>query len=702
MNYYNLRSILASRKRPLTLAAPSASFSVAGPQAKPYIEPAFDKVIFETEKPTILLVSAVGATGKTALAQQLSRDLQLPLLDLAKHKPVGDNTLTGLLTHAFEVKDISAVLAGIASGEYGVIIDGIDEGRSKTTEKAFDAFLDDVVKLSGPGSPTTFLLLGRTQILDDCFDYLSAKGTPTGLVTILPFTVTEAKKYVDTYTSGPTSAYAAQYATARDRILEKLGRVFAGGDSNKMDDFLSFIGYPPVLDAIVTLLTQEKNFHKLLNDLETDEGQNVEISLLNRIAQYVLLRERESKVIPNILEPLLEGTPNTLRQYALSRAFSVEEQSVRLVAHCLGRQAVLNPLRETVLDEQYEARVATWFPEHPFLSGRQFRNAVFEALALATLVASRSSQNLQLVDEYLRSHKHSYHFVYMLDILSSDHRIPVAALGPLFTAAMEFQSVRSLVELRVDGPDWDGESLDENTTGEIEIGIEILLGEEKAESQVFEFRAEITAGSRLVFGPRLSGTFVSVPCSVQLGGAQELEIVAPVDISARAVSLDARALILRPPHHAREIQVEVIIEATGLSSSLETITTNGVTLIFALESLDGVSYPVIQHTQQTETPPNDPLFRQKYFRLKRILMEFRSHSKGALARYKHKIEHERVLKNAVGQAVLDRLVRDGILSLRGRFYYLDPDKLSTNVGVSWHDLRRGRIPKSLGDYIRSI
>jgi hypothetical protein len=53
----------------------------------------------------VILISAVGATGKTALAEQLSRETRLPILDLGKHKPVGDNTLTGLLTTAYDVKD---------------------------------------------------------------------------------------------------------------------------------------------------------------------------------------------------------------------------------------------------------------------------------------------------------------------------------------------------------------------------------------------------------------------------------------------------------------------------------------------------------------------------------------------------------------------------------------------------------------------
>jgi hypothetical protein len=702
MNYYNLKSILSARKQIFHVCNPSPSFATAGGEAKPYIEPTFQKVVFEAEKPTIILVSAVGATGKTALAEQLSRDLQLPLLDLAKHKPVGDNTLTGILTHAFDVKDLTNVFAGLAAGEYGVIIDGIDEGRSKTTEKAFEAFLDDIVTLCKATSPTTFLLLGRTQILDDCWYYLAESGIPTALVTILPFTVAEAKQYIDTFTTGAKGPYAVQYRSARDSILEKLGRVFAGDASQKPEAFLSFIGYPPVLDAIVTLLTDEENYHKVLKDLEAQDGQNVEVSLLNRIAQYVLLRERDSKVNPNILQPLLKNVPDSLRQHVLAEAFSVEEQCVRLVAHCLGRQLMLGRLSEAVLDEKYEEGLATWLPEHPFLSGRQFRNAVFEALALATLIVSRTEDNFQLLDEYLRSHKPSYHLVYMLDIASKDHCIPLEALGPLFTAAMEFRSVRSLVELRVDGPDWDSDAYAETATGEIEIGIEIILGEEKNDSQAFEFQAEITSDSHLVFGSRLGGAFISVPCSVQFRAAQELELAAPVEITAKSVSLEAKELILRSSHHSKSSQEEVFVEAGRLDAHLETITTNGVPLVFSLADSSGVSYPTIQYTQKATKPQGDPLFQQKYFRLKRILMAFRSHSKGALARYRYKIEHQRVLKNETGQAVLNKLVNDGILQLRGSFYYLDPEKLGSKIGVSWQDLRKGSIPEPLEKYIGTI
>ena len=82
----------------------------------PYIEPSFSKMEFPKEKPSILLVSAVGASGKTTAAHALSFDIQLPILDLAKHKAVGDNTLTGILTTAYSVDKIGAVLERSSQG----------------------------------------------------------------------------------------------------------------------------------------------------------------------------------------------------------------------------------------------------------------------------------------------------------------------------------------------------------------------------------------------------------------------------------------------------------------------------------------------------------------------------------------------------------------------------------------------------------
>ena len=272
IQYYNVKSIFSSNKNPIEIKSQSTSFYIADQLNRPYIEPNFKKIVFDDEKPTLLLVSAIGATGKTTLAEKLSADTSLPILDLSKHQPVAANTLTGILTESFDLSNIGDVLKGLAVGRFGVIIDGIDEGRSKTTEKGFEAFLDDIAKLCNGATCTTFILLGRTQILDDCWFYLTEKGISTALITILPFTTEGAKQYIDSFTQMQHSQYAEQYCEARNKIMEKLTKQFIGDLKAQEEEFMSFIGYPPVLDAIVTLLTQEHNYHKLISRILNDES----------------------------------------------------------------------------------------------------------------------------------------------------------------------------------------------------------------------------------------------------------------------------------------------------------------------------------------------------------------------------------------------------------------------------------------------
>src|SRR5260370_37112973 len=119
MNFHNFQSIIGSQKRTFEMKAATDSFAIAPARKDPYIEPSFAKSDFDVEKPNVLLISSVGATGKSTLAQVLSNRLNLPLLSLGRHKPVGDNTLTGLLTTSFPVDQLSAIFKSIDSGEYG-------------------------------------------------------------------------------------------------------------------------------------------------------------------------------------------------------------------------------------------------------------------------------------------------------------------------------------------------------------------------------------------------------------------------------------------------------------------------------------------------------------------------------------------------------------------------------------------------------
>lgn len=190
--------------------------SLSRRRVSPYIEPRFSKIEFPEEKPSILLVSAVGASGKTTTAHALSFDTQLPVLDLAKHKPVGDNTLTGILTTAYPITKVGQVLEGFRSGTQGIIIDGIDEGRSKTTEQGFEAFLDDLIERSKGSSSTAIVVFGRGQVLLATWCYLTDKGADVAMMQIDPFDLDQAKEYIDSQATASVGQ-----ATGQQQIYAK-------------------------------------------------------------------------------------------------------------------------------------------------------------------------------------------------------------------------------------------------------------------------------------------------------------------------------------------------------------------------------------------------------------------------------------------------------------------------------------------------
>jgi len=89
-------------------------------------------------------------------------------------------------------------------------------------------------------------------------------------------------------------------------------------------------------------------------------------------------------------------------------------------------------------------------------------------------------------------------------------------------------------------------------------------------------------------------------------------------------------------------------------------------------------------------------------RLRKILTHFRSHSKGAMAKYRDKIENERVAGNPIGEAVLNRLLHDGVLILKDPMYFIQTDQVGQLLGISWPELRKGDISDKLLQYLRSI
>ena len=97
MKFYNLESIVASQKVTYDMRMPTDSFYIAPPRSTSYIKPdIFKDPVRDREAPSSFSFRQSGPPAKSALAHVLSNSTRLPLLELGKHKPVGDNTAHGI------------------------------------------------------------------------------------------------------------------------------------------------------------------------------------------------------------------------------------------------------------------------------------------------------------------------------------------------------------------------------------------------------------------------------------------------------------------------------------------------------------------------------------------------------------------------------------------------------------------------------
>ena len=224
-----------------------------------YVEPDFS-IIPEIsncnlEEAQVILISAVGATGKSELTKRLSYSLKIPVVDLGQTKVVGGNSLTGLIFQYLQPLEGGQWLEDIQNGKTCMVIDALDEGYQKTNTQGFFDFLDDV---SGKVSKEdcSFIMLGRTNAVELASLYLDGQGIKVAVLQIEPFSLEKAKEFIDKKVFNSSCfQHLKSYEETRDYVLESLGDFFRANESGYEDQSNRFIGYAPVLLAISELLS---------------------------------------------------------------------------------------------------------------------------------------------------------------------------------------------------------------------------------------------------------------------------------------------------------------------------------------------------------------------------------------------------------------------------------------------------------------
>lgn len=634
---------------------------------------------------TVWLIGAPGAVGKSTLAKEIAAATGAIYLDLAQAATVAGNYMVGGLVY-------TNLLGAWTGGQVAILIDALDEARLRVTQSGFEAFLADVAAVSKMGKYPV-IILGRVGIIEEAWAILNElQGLDAPIFDIELFQQDEAQRFVLARLNKLSKAgnavtgereypdlahaldvHASVYANAIQKVVVGLQEL-------STHDVNRFVGYAPVLDAVAKVIASQTNPSRIGDEMR----RVLEGEVLLRLSSEVLKRET-GKLTAQVANTM-PGLPVGL--------YEPEEQLERLACHLLKLPPPAVPAQLTQHQvAAYEQAVQAMLPQHPFLdgSGRAPSSAVFAAAIVAAALSNARVDLVKAAEGYASSAQHTpnpFLFDFYLHSATAHTSMPAEHIGLVFESVLAKSKPGDTVRLNVEGTDTDV------------LSVEITIDRVDQETTRFECIAPNSGTIRL--GRRVAGVAIDADeTAVELGAGDQLELIGPVSISARSLELRCDQMVIKADSQALDGDT-VTLEAAELLANpaiAAPVVRQGARLQVAWPN--SASYPWTTFTGpsiQEEDPRTSDALRA----LRRLTMAFRSHSKGQLARFKDKIEHARMLKGPVGSAVLDKLLRDGVIRLEGAMYYLDPDKLGTVVGTSFLEVKMKNYANKTKQYVQQL
>lgn len=353
---------------PQARAVPSASleeFRVAE-HAGAFVEPMMSRYEF-ADAPQVTFISARGATGKSAMAAELSRRLGAPLWSLGRDKAVSGDALTARLSAFLAVVD---PLTEASNGRVPlVIIDAMDEARLRVTGVSWDEFMASLAQYATAG--VHLVILGRKRTIEDVWYSLAEGIENISWYEISHFNESQQREYVDLRALRGAAAPSEAYLAAKTAVLAQLN----GATDSALDE--AFAGYAPVLDAVAALLTPGANYQAVINDFQSSTIAGTRLKILRRILEALLGRE-QSKV-----ELLAQDLG-----VSAADAYSPEEQLKWLAAELLGGPEPTLGWCPEAKRAEYAERIVQFLLDHPFRESQAWASPVFSSYVAATQMDS--------------------------------------------------------------------------------------------------------------------------------------------------------------------------------------------------------------------------------------------------------------------------------------------------------------------------
>lgn len=377
----------------------------------------------------------------------------------------------------------------------------------------------------------------------------------------------------------------------------------------------------------------------------------------------------------------------------INALYDEREQLARLACFRFGAKKPTLPAMSAGDAQVYGSALETWVVEHPFLSGSKGASAVFDAMIVSTAL-NDPVLGMMAVDQELGKGAAANPFIAEFFIKEDElapQTIRPELVGLIYNSLRAQLSIGQSASLSLDAVEASDEL--ERLAVDVEIAIEHSDG---TPSRTLKMLSDQVGVFRL--GPHVDDVDVSLSDgTVELGAGDELVLIAPVSIQCQRLRLNSPKVVVEGAGSADEASVALEAEEFDGAAVASVPVVRGA-------SLSAVWPNVKQHpwtafaSEPTEVA--DPGVGEGLRRLRKFIIAFRSHSKGALKRYRAKLDHARMTKGS-GKTILNNLIKDGILSIDGTMYVLNPDLLAEKAGANYGAAMSQTYSGATVDYVKA-
>ena len=679
---YNIHDYLAERKKGIVMTLDSILSVIKGDKSNVLLPAAHKSVSLITDEPfyvgthfnqihsnldpRFILVSAPGATGKSAFGKYIAYLRNALYWNLAEIN-IGDGTFQGTLYKALGVSKISGYAQDLQNGNATLVIDAFDEAEIISGRKNVETFISEANEFLDEATIPSIVLLSRTETAQNIAVFFRNNRIPYIHYEIGYFPETKAREFVLKSAANRKSITPAVEACV-DQYFNQVQTLV-----HDKEIVARFLGYAPVLEAIAAHITEISNTARLLSELR--EGAN-EVSLIQKIMDNLL--EREQQKFTAAFRVRIAGHEDKVSDW--NAIYSKDEQLVRILNYILlgdinFTDYPVDSIPSFYTDE-YNETIALFLPQHPFIQNAfkdrsdsskiDFAGPAFRDYSLAYLILNEEFE--VSAELYYQSETSDAHFPSQLFwnhyIDLNNGRIKSKHFSYLMEAYKSKTSIgcQTYLDLNQD---------EEGTIATFRI--------EKAKETIDCISLDVEVDNNIFRFGNLSNTSIQIDGTVILGQNDNVHITDStifcnkLVIDANSIHIDSYAPCItticskQAVSAPRATPLNVVINAT---SEIQVDIPN----IFEFPKLSRFKKSLI-----TEDTLDIYSFAHG---LRRIFSSFRTHKKDMPARDAEKIDFVIVAGSPLKQDILEFLKQKQIIFKSAHLYKVNIDQMSLS-GINW-------------------